>query len=309
MSIVIITAGKETIGWEKALKAKRPELEVLVHPDVAAKDKVEFALTWGHPLGVFKEYPNIRCIASMGAGVDHILRDPELPVSAIITKLEDPNLTRDMGLFVVALVLNHMRDLTFYKQNQQQHNWSHKRYLTTDNTTIGIMGMGTLGAHAAAELTKLGFKVNGWARTEKQLATIKVYKGAEELNSFLAKSDILICLLPLTSQTENILNRQTLSKLPKNAFVINVARGRHLVDEDLIALLDNGHLAGASLDVFREEPLPEDHPFWSHPKINITPHIASITDPASAVSQILDNYDRLQRREPLKNVVSPELGY
>lgn len=309
MSIVIITAGKETNGWEKALKAKRPELEVLVHPDVAAKDKVEFALTWGHPLGVFKEYPNIRCIASMGAGVDHILRDPELPASAIITKLEDPNLTRDMGLFVVALVLNHMRDLTFYQQNQQQHNWNYKRYLTTDNTTIGIMGMGTLGAHAAAELTKLGFKVNGWARTEKQLATIKVYKGAEELDSFLAKSDILICLLPLTPQTENILNKQTLSKLPQNAFVINVARGRHLVDEDLIALLDGGHLAGASLDVLREEPLPKDHPFWSHPKINITPHIASSTDAASAVSQILDNYDRLQRREPLKNVVSRELGY
>ncbi len=309
MSIVIITAGKETNGWEKALKAKRPELEVLVHPDAAAKDKVEFALTWGHPLGVFKEYPNIKCIASMGAGVDHILRDPELPASATITKLEDPNLTRDMGLFVVALVLNHLRNLTVHKLNQQQHNWSRKRYLTTENTTIGIMGMGTLGAHVAAELTKLGFTVNGWARTAKQLADVKVYKGEKELDSFLAKSDILICLLPLTPQTENILNEQTLSKLPKNAFVINVARGKHLVDEDLIALLDSGHLAGASLDVFREEPLPKDHPFWSHPKINITPHIASVTDPASAVTQILDNYDRLQKGEPLKNIVSPELGY
>jgi len=309
MSIVIITAGKETTGWAQALKAKRPELEVLVHPDVAAKDKVEFALTWGHPLGVFKEYPNIKCIASMGAGVDHILHDPELPASATITKLEDPNLTRDMGLFVVALVLNHMRNLTAHKLNQQQHTWSRKRYLTTDNTTIGIMGMGTLGAHAATELTKLGFRVNGWARTEKQLTDVKVYKGEEELDSFLAKSDILICLLPLTPQTESILNKKTLSKLPKNAYVINVARGKHLVDEDLIELLDNEHLAGASLDVFREEPLPENHPFWNHPKINITPHIASITDPASAATQVLDNYDRLQRGEPLKNIVSPELGY
>jgi glyoxylate/hydroxypyruvate reductase len=309
MSIVIITEGKETNGWEKALKAKRPELEVLVHPDVEAKDRVEFALTWGHPLGVFKEYPNIKCIASMGAGVDHILRDLELPASATITKLEDPNLTRDMGLFVVALVLNYMRNLTVHKLNQQQHIWSRKRYLTPENTTIGIMGMGTLGAHAAAELTKLGFKVNGWARTEKQLAEVKVYKGEEELNNFLTESDILICLLPLTPQTENILNKQTLSKLPKNAFVINVARGKHLVEEDLIEMIDNGHLAGASLDVFREEPLPEDHPFWSHPKINITPHIASVTDPESAVSQILENYDRLLRGEPLKNIVSPELGY
>ena len=309
MSIVIITTGKETNGWEKALKAKRPELEVLVHPDVGAKDKVEFALVWGHPQGVFKEYPNIKCIASMGAGVDHILCDPELPASATITKLQDPTLTRDMGLFVVALVLNHMRNLTAHKLNQQQHNWSRKHYLTTDNTTIGLMGMGTLGAHAATELTKLGFKVNGWARTEKQAGGVKVYKGEEELDNFLAKSDILICLLPFTPQTENILNKQTLGKLPKSAFVINVARGKHLVDDDLIALLDSGHLAGASLDVFREEPLPEDHPFWSHPKINITPHIASITDPASAVNQILENYDRLQRKEPLKNIVSPELGY
>ncbi|MEJ8758274.1 glyoxylate/hydroxypyruvate reductase A [Pontibacter sp. H259] len=309
MSIVIITAGKETTGWAKALKAKRPELEVLVHPDVVAKDKVEFALTWGHPLGVFKEYPNIKCIASMGAGVDHILRDPELPASATITKLEDPNLTRDMGLFVVALVLNHMRNLTAHKLSQQQHNWNRKRYLTTEDTTIGIMGMGTLGTHAACLLTNLGFKVNGWARTEKQLADVKVYKGEEELDSFLAKSDILICLLPLTPQTENILNKHTLNKLPKNAYVINVARGKHLVDEDLITLLDSGHLEGASLDVFREEPLPKDHPFWNHPKINITPHIASITDPASAATQVLDNYDRLQRGEPLKNIVSLKLGY
>jgi glyoxylate/hydroxypyruvate reductase len=309
MSIVIITEGKDVSQWMKALKESRPDLDVHVHPEVKNKDEIEFALTWRHPVGAFTEYPNLKCIASMGAGVDHILRDPNLPENAVITKLEDENLTSDMGAFVVAVVMNHVRGLSAYKMQEAKQNWNKQPYLTIDNTTIGIMGMGVLGRYAAEQLHKLGFQVNGWARSEKNITNIHVYVGERGLNSFLSKSDILICLLPLTEDTEDILNKEVLEKLPKNAFVINVARGQHLVEQDLIEMIDNGHLTGASLDVFREEPLPADHPFWDHPKINITPHIASVTDPASAVSQILDNYDRLKKNEPLKNIVSTELGY
>ena len=309
MSIVIITEGKDIKAWQRALNEKRPGLEVQVHPEVKNKEEIEFALAWSHPAGAFKEYPNLKCVASMGAGVDHILIDPDLPETITITKLEDPNLTRDMGAFVVALVMNHVRGLFDYKESKQKHLWKRQRYQIPEETTIGIMGLGVLGSYAAAQLLKLDFNVIGWARSGKNLAGVEVFAGAEELDAFLAKSAILVCLLPLTPETEDILNKDTLQKLPENAYVINVARGKHIVDQDLIELIDKGHLAGASLDVFREEPLPEDHAFWHHPKINITPHIASITDPASAVNQILENYDRLQKNEPLKNIVSQEKGY
>lgn len=309
MSIVIITQGKDVSEWVQALKEQRPELDVQLHPNVKNKDEIQFALAWSHPIGSFKEYPNLKVVSSMGAGVDHILRDPELPESVTITKLEDPHLTRDMGIFVVALVLNHITNLSTYKLNEQEHLWKRKRYLTTDDVTVGVMGVGALGVHVAGQLVKLGFDVIGWARSSKNINNVPVFVGKGEMDAFLAKSDILICLLPLTSETEDILNKEIFQKLPENAFIINVARGHHLVDDDLIEMIDSGHLSGASLDVFREEPLPPEHPFWKHPKINITPHTASVTDPASAVSQILENYDRLQRNESLKNVVSPELGY
>lgn len=309
MSITIFSQGRNTNRWADALREKRPDLDVRTYPDTAAADEVEFALAWNHPQGVFKAFPNLKCIASTGAGVDHILRDPELPEGVQITRIVDENLTQDMGMFVTALVLNHMRGLHEYKEAQCDHTWKQRSYLRTSDVVIGVMGLGELGSHAAQQLSKLGFKVHGWARSAKLMEGVGTFAGPEELEAFLSSSNILICLLPLTKQTADILNKDTFSKLPKGAYVINVARGEHLVDEDLIGMLDSGHLSGASLDVFREEPLPEDHPFWEHPLINVTPHIASITNPASAVSQILENYDRMRQGEPLINVVSQTKGY
>lgn len=309
MSITIISQGKDLTPWIKALKEKRPALDVRIYPDDINREEVEFALAWNHPMGAFKEYPNLKCISSMGAGVDHILKDPDLPETATITRITDANLAKDMAEFTVALVLNHVRGLFSYKEAEQRHAWEPERYLKTEDITIGVMGVGALGTYVANQFNKLGFKVSGWARTAKQLDGVRIYVGPEELDSFLATSHILICLLPLTKETVNILNKDTLGKLPKGAFVINVARGEHLVEEDLIGFIDAGHLSGASLDVFREEPLPKHHPFWEHPKINITPHIASITNPETAVSQILQNYDRLRNKEPLTGTVSLIKGY
>ncbi|RDV14225.1 glyoxylate/hydroxypyruvate reductase A [Pontibacter diazotrophicus] len=309
MSITIITQGKDLTPWVNALKERRPELDLRIYPEGTHREDVEFALAWNHPLGAFKEYPNLRCISSMGAGVDHILKDPELPEAAIITRITDPNLAKDMAEFTVALVMNHVRGLSSYKIAEQRQSWEPKRYLRTEDVTIGVMGVGVLGTYVARHLNEIGFKVNGWARTAKEIEHVEVYVGQDGLDAFLAASDILICLLPLTKETANILNKDTFRKLPEGAFVINVARGEHLVEQDLIGMIDEGHLAGASLDVFREEPLPKNHPFWEHPKINITPHIASITNPATAVSQILDNYDRLKKDEPLTGTVSLTKGY
>jgi glyoxylate/hydroxypyruvate reductase A len=308
MSIAIIS-DRNPDAWIKALHENQNDIEVEVYPDISNKEKVEYALVWNHPPGVFKEFPNIKVIASMGAGVDHIMRDPELPENVKVTRIVDEQLAKDMAEFVLALVLNKLRNLSLHQHLEQQREWKPKSYQRIEEVKIGIMGMGELGSTVGKKLTQNGFSVNGWANSKKNLDNIKVYAGREELDPFLAESDILICLLPLTPDTENILDKNLFRKLPENAFLINVARGNHLVEKDLIKMIDNEHLSGAALDVFRKEPLPEDHPFWNNPKIQVTPHIASVTKPNSVVSQVLGNYERMKNKEELQNVVDKGRGY
>lgn len=308
MSIAIIS-DRNPDAWIKALNKHQNDIEVEVYPDISNKKEVEYALVWNHPPGVFKEFPNIKVIASMGAGVDHIMRDPELPENVKITRIVDEQLAKDMAEFVLALVLNKLRNLSLHHYLEQQREWKPKSYQRIDEVKIGIMGMGELGSTVGKKLTKNGFSVSGWANSKKDLDNIKVYAGKEELDPFLAESEILVCLLPLTPDTENILNKELFRKLPENAFLINVARGNHLVENGLLEMIDNEHLSGAALDVFRKEPLPEEHPFWKHPKIQVTPHIASVTKPASVVSQVVGNYERMKNKEELENVVDTEKGY
>jgi glyoxylate/hydroxypyruvate reductase A len=308
MSIAIIS-DRNPDAWIKALHENQNDIEVEVYPDISNKEKVEYALVWNHPPGVFKEFPNIKVIASMGAGVDHIMRDPELPENVKVTRIVDEQLAKDMAEFVLALVLNKLRNLSLHQHLEQQREWKPKSYQRIEEVKIGIMGMGELGSTVGKKLIQNGFSVSGWANSKKDLGNIKMYAGQEELDPFLAESEILVCLLPLTPDTENILNKDIFKKLPENAFLINVARGNHLVENDLIDMIDTGHLSGAALDVFRKEPLPEDHPFWNHPKIQVTPHIASVTKPASVVSQVLGNYERMKNKEELENVVDKGKGY
>ncbi|WP_424493288.1 2-hydroxyacid dehydrogenase [Salinimicrobium sp. GXAS 041] len=308
MSIVIIS-DRDPKAWTEALAENKPHLKVELYPEVENKEEVEYALVWNHPSGVFEEFPNIKVIASMGAGVDHILRDPQLPKMAKITRIVDEQLAKDMAEFVLALVLNKLRNLSLHQYFEQEKEWKPKSYQRIQEITVGIMGMGELGTSVGKKLVDNNFEVIGWAGSKKDLQDIKVYSGEEELDEFLSKSDILICLLPLTPQTENILNKDLFQKLPKGAYLINVARGKHLVEEDLLKMLDNEQLSGAALDVFRTEPLPKDHPFWKHEKVQVTPHIASVTKPSSVVSQVLENYERMKAHEPLKNVVDKQKGY
>lgn len=308
MSIVIIS-DRDPKAWIKAIEETDKNVEVEIYPDVKNKEEVEYALVWNHPSGVFTEFPNIKVIASMGAGVDHILRDPGLPEQAKVTRIVDGQLTKDMAEFVLALVLNQLRNLPLHRQFEQNREWNPKSYQRIEEVKIGIMGMGELGSTAGQKLSNNGFSVNGWANSKKDLGNIKSYAGQEELDRFLAESDILVCLLPLTPDTENILNKNLFRKLSEKAFLINVARGKHLVENDLIEMIDNEHLSGAALDVFREEPLPKEHPFWQHQKIQVTPHIASVTKPSSVVSQVLGNYERMKNEEELQNVVDKGKGY
>lgn len=309
MSFLIVSPGKDPKNWVEALKNQHPGLNIYVYPEDHDKEEVDFALAWKHPRGLFKNYPNLKVIASMGAGVDHITSDPELPENVKITKVVDEILEEDMGNFVLSLILDHQRDLSVYKRQQAEKNWSPINYKRNKDVKVGILGLGHLGHTTAKTLVKNGFNVHGFSKTPKDIDNIESFAGENELEAFLEESEILVNLLPLTPQTEKILNKGLFQKLPKGAYVINVARGEHLVELDLIEMLDQGHLSGAALDVFWQEPLPEDHPFWEHPKILVTPHIASVTHPRYVVPQIVENYERMMEEEPLKNVVEREKGY
>ena len=309
MKLVIISQKSNQCDWVTALKKLEPNLKVDIYPNDTNKEEVEFVLAWHPPLGVFDEYPNLKCIASTGAGVDHILKDPNLPKDVILTRVVDPLLTQDMTSYLLAQVMCHTRNVAQYKLLQTKNEWQPKGYLDKTKIIIGIMGFGVLGRDAGEKFRGLGFNVIGWAKSAKNIEGIKVFVGEDEFNGFLNKSDILICLLPLTADTINILNRKTFEQLPKGAFIINVARGEHLVVDDLIEAIDAGQLSGACLDVFRQEPLPKEHIFWRHPSVTVTPHIASITSPESVAPQIIENFKRLKASKLLKNIVSIEKGY
>lgn len=308
MSILIIS-DRDPQAWIKAIKEEDEGVEIQVYPDVKTKDEIEYALVWNHPPGIFSEFPNIKVIASMGAGVDHIVRDPELPDHAKITRIIDEQLATDMAEFVLARCMDYLRNLSLHQEFAAKQEWKPKSYKRIADVKVGIMGMGNLGTTVGQKLVTAGFDVRGWANSQKDLQDINTFAGQEELDDFLSESEVLVCLLPLTSQTEDILNKDLFRRLPEGAFLINVARGNHLVENDLLEMIDNGHLAGAALDVFRKEPLPEDHPFWKHPKIHVTPHIASVTKPPAVVDQVLENYRRMKKGEDLINVVDRDKGY
>ncbi|APG60290.1 2-hydroxyacid dehydrogenase [Christiangramia salexigens] len=309
MSMLIVCPGKDPENWVKALENQHPGLNIYVYPEDHDKEEVEFALTWNHPRGLFKNYPNLKVIASMGAGVDHITQDPGLPEDVKITRIVDEMISEDMSDYVLSQVMNHIRGLHEYTKMQQEKKWDRFQYKRPKDTKIGIMGLGVLGNAVADKLNKNGFQIYGWSKTEKTCDNVTSFHGKDQLDEFLENSEILVCLLPLTKDTENILNANLFDRLPEGAYVINAARGQHLVEHDLMEMIDNGHLSGASLDVFREEPLPEEHPFWEHSKINITPHIASLTNPNSVVAQIVENYERMKEEEPLKNKIELDKGY
>lgn len=309
MALVLICPTTNAERWVNALKRCASELEVRVWPDDADRRAVSFALTWEHPEGSLKRYPNLQCISSMGAGIDHLLADKQFPIGVPVVRIVDPELVQSMSEYIVLAVLNHFRKFETYAAYQRKRLWRQEPAPRARELWVGIMGLGQLGGDAARKLRALGFRVAGWVRSPKNFEDVETFVGRAGWDDFLSKANILICLLPLTSKTKNILNLDCFLRLPQGAYVINVGRGQHLVDQDLLQALDSGHLSGACLDVFREEPLPPDHPFWSHPKIVVTPHISSITDPVSAAPQVIENYHRARSGAPLLHAVDLEREY
>lgn len=286
-----------------------PNIDLQVYPDLGKFEDFEIALAWKPPLGALKKFPNLKLVISLGAGVEHILRDPSLPLNISIVRLTSHSQTLQMAEYVNLAVLFFQRRLFDYLQLQRRQQWE---YLPVSNAklfTVGIMGLGVFGSTVARRLRDNGLSVRGWSRTAKEIRGIDCFYGQEQFRLFLSKCRVLVCLLPLTSKTENILNRNTFSALPQGAYLVNVGRGRHLVEADLLSALDSGRIARAFLDSFYPEPLPKDSPFWFHPKIVVTPHIAAAGIPMDMATDIVDIIIKFKQGQPLKNLVDLKQGY
>jgi len=308
MALMFLSPDDPPEAWRAALLAEIPELDFRIWPEVGDPAEIDVALVWQPPPGELARYPNLRAILSLGAGIDGLLAQAGLP-AVPIARMVDPSLTRTMTEYVLLAALRHHRHFDRFERVQRAGRWSFALPPQAADRRVGVMGLGVLGSAAAASLAAHGFLVAGWSREAKQLAGVDSFAGRAGLAAFLARTDILVCLLPLTRDTEGILSAATFAGLPRGAFVINVARGAHLAEADLIEALDSGQLAGATLDVFREEPLPPDNPLWRHPKVLITPHVASYASPLTAAEGVAENIRRARTGRPLLHQVDRDRGY
>ena len=306
MNITICCTDTKTEPWVAGLRAALPGAHVAVWQP--GDPQADFAVVWAPPQQFLDEQPGLRALFNIGAGVDALLR-LRLPSGAQVVRLDDAGMSVQMAEYVCHAVIRHFRELDAYEADMRGGRWGYRRPRLRSEFTVGVMGLGVLGERVARALAHFEFPVLGWSRSPKRVPGVRAFEGAGQFDDFLAASRVLVNLLPLTPETENLLNRATLSRLPAGAYLINVARGAHVVEEDLLALVDSGHLAGATLDVFRTEPLPAGHPFWNHPRIVATPHTSARTLRDESIAQIACKIAALQRGEPLAGVVDRERGY
>jgi glyoxylate/hydroxypyruvate reductase len=309
MALLFRSTVDSAARWRSQLTRLTHELDVRVWPEIGDPTEIDYALVWRPETGFLASLPSLKLILSLGAGVDHLLADPQLPRHIPIVRLVDPHMTDAMSEYVILQVLRlHRRDLD-YRAQQEAGIWRELDQQNAAEQRVGILGLGELGQDAAKKLKALGFDAAGWSRSQKSLPGVTSFAGAAGFAPLLSRSEILICLLPLTTETEGILNANTLALLPKGAALVNAARGAHLVEEDLLAALASGQISVAVLDVFRQEPLPAGHPFWRHPRVIVTPHVAAFTNPTTAAPIILDNIRRFEDGRPLLNQVDLARGY
>ncbi len=309
MSLMFYSLIDDPEPWRKALAATLPDLGFRVWPDDGPLDTVRYTLAWKPPIGWHRQFPDLRAILSLGAGVDAIVADPELPPDIPITRLRDAGMAQQMAEYALYGALHFHRHMDEYAHRQRGSVWQPLAPKLTGARGVGVMGLGVLGSAAAAMLARTGFKVTGWSRTRHALDGIDCRAGVEDFGSFLAGSEILVNFLPLTPDTVGILDAATLARLPRGACIVNPARGAHVVEFDLLAALDSGQIRGAMLDVFAVEPLPASHPLWRHPGVIVTPHVAATTIASEAAGQVIDNLRRLERGEAPLGVVDRAAGY
>jgi len=285
-----------------------PSLKICRPEEVEDPSSVHYVLAWKPPKGFFSQYPNLKLLINLGAGVDSLVNRDDLP-AVPITRISDPEMSRMMASYVLCAVLRYARDIPALQRAQRERRWQFLSHRLPSSIRVGVLGLGELGSCAALELARLGFDVRGWSRSAKQLDPVTCVHGMEQLDTFLATSDILVVMLPLTSETRGLLNAQRLALLPQGCCFINVSRGALVDQQALTAALASGQIAEATLDVFEREPLPPEDPLWAMDNVLITPHLASVAIPATAARQIAENIQRLERGEPVLHRIDPARGY
>ena len=306
MRITFCCADTQAGPWLDDLRTALPEAEVsLWQPGAPPAD---YAIVWAPPQAFFDEQPQLKAAFNIGAGVDALLR-LNIALHTQLVRLDDAGMAAQMAEYVCHALIRHYRQFADYESQQRRSEWTQRAIPLRAQMPVGVMGLGVLGQRVARAVAQFDFPVNGWSRSAKQVDGVRCFHGEQGLNDFLAASKVLVSVLPSTPQTRDLLNRNTLSRLKKGGYLINVARGVQVVENDLLALLNEGHLAGAALDVFRTEPLPAAHPLWSHPRVTVTPHIAALTLRAESIAQIAAKIASVEAGEPVAGTVDRQRGY
>ena len=306
MHVVFFEPDANAEHWMADLRALLPD--AIVEPWTAGAAAADYAVVWAPPQRLIDEQIRLKALFNIGAGVDRLLA-LRLPPQLKVVRLDDAGMALQMAEYVCHALIDHSREFGAYAQQAQYGQWTQRSPLTRAEFPVGIMGLGVLGERVAQAVRQFEFPVAGWSRTPRRIDGLTCYSGAEGFQQFLAATRVLVCLLPLTQDTQDILRRENLARLQLGGYLINVARGGLLVEEDLLALLDSGHLAGATLDVFRNEPLPAVHAFWRHPKIRVTPHVSAQTRRDQSIAQIAGKITALERGESITGIVDLLRGY
>ncbi len=294
--------------WAEVFGRHRPDIDFRIWPDIGDAAQVRFLAAWEPPHDLAARFPNLEVLFSSGAGVDQF-DFAALPAALPVVRMIEPGIVRGMVEYVTHAVLGLHRDMPQYRRQQQEGQWRPLPVRPAGERRVGVLGLGSLGQAVLQALVPLGFDCAGWSRSRHAVDGVQCHAGADELPAFLARTDILVCLLPLTGATRGILDATLFSMLPRGAGLVHVGRGPQLVDADLLAALADGQIGDAVLDVTDPEPLPPAHAFWRHPRVQLTPHIASMTQPSSAAHVVLDNLARFEAGEPMLGLVDRTRGY
>jgi glyoxylate/hydroxypyruvate reductase len=309
MNIVFTSPGNKTAIWLDAIRAAIPQANVWAWSPETAQRQADFAIVWSPPRELFDTQHQLRAVFAIGAGVDALMLLPNLPRHIPIVRLNDAGMAVQMAEYVCHALIRHTRELDHYETQSQKRIWNPRKAIVRESWPVGVMGLGAIGRRVAEAVRAFDYPVFGWSRSRHTLPGAVTFAGAGELDQFLGHVRVLVCVLPLTPDTDGILDASRLGRLKPPAYLINVGRGQQVVEADLIRLIESGHLGGAALDVFSAEPLGDDHPFWQNPRITITPHISAITLPRESCDQIAQKIQRLQEGGTIDGVVDLHAGY
>ena len=307
MKAAIITPGRDVDEILHHLKRLDPNFSPEVWPDIEDPDQIIAALVWKTPGDTMHKFKNLKLICSFGAGVDHLVLKSSIPNSVSITRFVDPSLSKSVTKYCLMAILAYQKNFRDHILNKEVKKWEWKE--DCPEPVVGIMGMGVIGKEIAFHLRDLGYRINGYSQSPKEIEGINHYPGASNLPKFLQSSDLLVNIMPLTNETRSFFNTNFFSLCKKGSYLINLGRGQHVVDNDLLKAIESSILSGATLDVFNEEPLPPNHPFWTCRQITMTPHVAGLTAPIPAAIQFYENFIRLKKGQPLANLVDRSKGY